>query len=127
MKSLQEGKIVFVCLQTSDEAVLPTAVKEFQTDPLFKDRLSLVSMQLNDPAETRFLNQMQVDARRTPAATAVLLAPPGVLIGKYGPSATKDEVAAALHKAGKCCDDENCKHNQPQPSAGNRQPATGRN
>jgi hypothetical protein len=35
-----------------------------------------------------------------------------VLVGKFGPGASKDEIAAALAKAGKCCDDENCRHVQ---------------
>jgi hypothetical protein len=35
-----------------------------------------------------------------------------VLVGKFGPAVTKDEIAAALHAAGKCCNDPNCKHNK---------------
>lgn len=111
MKSLQDNKLVFVCVQTTDKPVVPAAVKDMQADPLFKDRVVLVSMQLRDPDETRFLSQMQIDPKQVKATTAVLLAPPGVMIGKYDGSATKDQVAAALHKAGKCCDDPNCKHN----------------
>lgn len=111
MKSLQEGKLVFVCVQNSDRPVLPAAVKEFQEDPAFKQRVALVSMHAQDPGETRFLNQMQIDAQQMPDVMSILLAPPGVMIGKYDQTATKDDMAAALHKAGKCCDDPNCKHN----------------
>jgi hypothetical protein len=42
----------------------------------------------------------------------VVLAPPGVLVGKFPASATSDQIGAALHAAGKCCNDPNCKHNQ---------------
>ncbi len=115
MKSLQENKLVFVCVQPTDRAVVPTAVRDMQVDPQFKDRVVLVSMQMRDPQETRFLDQMQIDPKQVKATTAVLLAPPGVLIGKFDGTATKDQVAAALHKAGQCCDDPNCKHNHGAP------------
>ena len=94
------------------KASLPQAVKDFQADPHFSNRLAVVSMQVNDPKEKQFLNQMQVDPLQVRGQTTLFLAPPGVLIGKYTASATKDEMAAALHQAGKCCDDPNCKHNQ---------------
>ena len=110
MKSLQENKLVFVCVQTTEKPLVPAAVKNMQADPQFKDRIALVSMQLNDPEEARFLSQLQIDAKQIRGVTAVLLAPPGVLIGKYDSFATKEQVAAALHKAGQCCDDPNCKH-----------------
>lgn len=112
MKALQDNKLVFVCVQTGNRDVVPAAVQGFQTDPQFQSRTHVVSMRLQDPAEGKFLDQMQIDPRQTTAPLAVLLAPPGVLIGKYDARATKEQVAAAVHKAGKCCDDPNCKHNQ---------------
>lgn len=111
MKSLQEGKLVFVCLQMTDKAIAPPVVKAIQLDPEFSGRVAVVSMQVRDPEEARFLQQMQVDPRQVRAPLAALLAPPGLLIGKYDGNATKAQVAAALHHAGKCCDDPNCKHN----------------
>jgi hypothetical protein len=112
MKLLQENKLVFVCVQTRNESVVPSAVDEMRSDPLFKNRVELVSMRLGDPAETRFLDQMQINPNQIKSAIAILLAPPGVLIGKYDMKASRNQVAADLHKAGKCCDDANCKHNQ---------------
>ena len=123
MKNIQDGKIVVVCVQTTENSGMPNAVREFQADPLFKDRMAVVSMQVQDPAEGRLLDQMQIDPQRTRGPMAVVLAPPGAMVGKYNYNVTKDEIAAALHKAGKCCDDENCKHNQ---RANGRQPAKGR-
>lgn len=123
MKSLQEGKMVFICLQTTDKATAPPVVKAMQLDPEFSGRMTVVSMQVRDPEETRFLQQMQVDPLKVRSPVAALLAPPGLLIGKYDGTATKDQVAAALHKAGKCCDDVNCKHNHgtsTQPPANSR-------
>lgn len=112
MKSLQEDKLVFVCVRSTPKAAAPACIKQMQADPEFKDRISLVSMQLDDPNEGRFFEQMKLDPASVDGAIAVLLAPPGVLIGKYGAAATGDDVATALHQAGKCCDDPNCKHNK---------------
>lgn len=115
MKSLQEGKLVLVCVQGTPKVVVPAAVRDFQSDPHFKERLATVSFQTNDPAEGMFLKQMQIDPR-VPSTTTVLLAPPGVLVGKFGITATSDDIAEALARAGKCCEDPNCKHNHQQPA-----------
>jgi hypothetical protein len=112
MKSLQEGKLVFVCVQGSAKAAAPASLKDFQADPHFKDRLVAYSMLAADTAEGKFLTQMQIDAAKARGTTTVLLAPPGVLVGKFDELASKDDIAAALAKAGKCCDDPNCKHHQ---------------
>ena len=116
MKSLQEGKLVFVCVQGSAKAAVPVSLKDFQADTHFKDRLVSFSMQASDTAEAKFLKQMQIDAAKAKGTTTVLLAPPGVLVGKFDEFASKDDIAAALAKAGKCCEDPNCKHHQHQPA-----------
>lgn len=116
MKSLQEGKLVFVCVQGPAKAASPASLKDFQADPHFKDRLVAFSMLAADPAEGKFLKQMQIDTSKAKGTTTVLLAPPGVLVGKFDEFASKDDIAAALAKAGKCCEDPNCKHHQHQPA-----------
>jgi hypothetical protein len=119
MKSLQSQKLVFVCL-TSDAATkaeVPAGVQRVRLDPDFKDRVELVSMIANDPAESRFIREMKLDTARITGPYAVLIAPPGVLIGHYDAKSTKVEIAAAIHKAGQCCDDPNCKHNHAAPKA----------
>lgn len=110
MRSMQDKKLVLVCVHASDRGVTPTAVKEFQADPEFKDRVAVISVQANDPTEAQFLKQMEIVPSQTKTSTIVFLAPPAVLVGKFASTATKAEMAAALHKAGKCCDDPNCKH-----------------
>ena len=55
---------------------------------------------------------MEIDPAAFSGSTVVVLAPPGVLVGKFPATATAAEIAAKLHAAGKCCDDPNCKHNQ---------------
>ena len=111
MKNLQENKLVLVTVQGSAKAPAPVAIKDFQSDPHFKDRIVTTSLQGADPQEAKFLGQMQIDPL-TKVTHTVLLAPPGVMVGKFDAVATKDEIAAALAKAGKCCDDVNCKHHR---------------
>ena len=115
MKNLQENKLVLVAVQGSAKAPAPVAIKDFQSDSHFKDRIVTLSMSAADPQEAKFIGQMQIDSKARVTYT-VLLAPPGVMVGKFDAVASKDEIAAALAKAGKCCDDPNCKHHQNAPA-----------
>ena len=117
MKAMQDRKLVLVCVQTIERSQTPAAVVEFQNDPEFKDRLKVISIQSSDRAEAPFLKQMEIEPASLKQTAVVFLAPPAVLVGKFTTSATKAEMAAALHAAGKCCEDPNCKHNHgPQAS-----------
>ncbi|WP_437223957.1 hypothetical protein SH661x_003425 [Planctomicrobium sp. SH661] len=120
MKELQEQKLVFVCLTKAGRAEVPDAVKYVQQLPQFKDRISVVEMQLDDPAEARFYQQMKVNASQVTGPYAVLIAPPGALIGHFTGQTTGEQLAAAIHKAGQCCDDPNCKHNHAPQASGPR-------
>jgi hypothetical protein len=111
MKAMQDRKLVLVCVQTSARSQTPAAVVEFQNDPEFKDRLKAISVQSSDRAEAPFLKQMEIEPATLKGPTVVFLAPPAVLVGKFTTSSTKAEMVAALHAAGKCCEDPNCKHN----------------
>jgi hypothetical protein len=111
MKSMQGGKIVVVCAHPNEVPPVPKAAREFQADPDFKERTVIVKLCTTDPNEARFLKELKIDSRDN-ASQMAILAPPGVLVGKFSATATKDELAAKLHAAGKCCDDENCKHNK---------------
>ncbi|MCA9114927.1 MAG: hypothetical protein KDA79_07550 [Planctomycetaceae bacterium] len=108
MKSLQEGKLVLVSVEGTSQSPSPAAVREFCADPHFKGRLTVTSVRASDPREAKFLNRMQLNPAEKTTNT-LLLAPPGVVVGKFGPSASKNDIAAALFKAGKCCDDPNCR------------------
>lgn len=126
MKNLQENKLVLVTVQGSAKAPAPVAIKDFQSDPHFKDRIVTIGMTAADPQETKFVGQMQIDPKAKVTHT-ILLAPPGVMVGKFDAVASKNDIAAALAKAGKCCDDPNCKHHQPAaPRTGTQPPATRR-
>ncbi|WP_425618352.1 hypothetical protein NA78x_002057 [Anatilimnocola sp. NA78] len=112
MKALQDGKLAFVTVQGSGAPVVPAALREFQSDPHFSTRMVSLTMNAADPNEARFVAEMEIDPR-TPATHLSLLAPPGVLVGKFAANATKTSIATVLAEAGKCCDDPNCKHHQP--------------
>lgn len=118
MKELQNQKLVFICLTRTDRVDVPEGVRAVQQLPQFKDRISLVGMRLDDPAEARFYQQMKLDPNKVNGPYAVLIAPPGALIGHFDTQASAEQIAAAIHKAGQCCEDENCKHNHaPQATA----------
>lgn len=122
MKGMQEGKLVFLCVQSTPQPTVPQAVNEFLADPQFKGRTNVVLVQAADPAEAQLLGELEVGTAANQAST-VFFAPPGVLVGKFGPVSTKTEIATALHKAGKCCEDPNCKHGHnhaAKPAGGNR-------
>lgn len=110
MKALQDNQLVLLCVQTAPQAPAPQGVMDFKADPQFASRTQIVTMQLNDPAEAAFLPHLQIDPKVQAPAT-VFMAPPGVMVGKFPATATKADLGKALHAAGKCCDDKNCKHN----------------
>lgn len=124
MKSLQEQKLVFVCVRATAKAPAPQCIKQMQAEPDFKERVVVFSMRVDDPQEERLIKQMKLDPADVDGSVAVLLAPPGVLIGKYGAEATSDDVVTALNKAGKCCDDPNCKHNREKAAPQAKKPGT---
>jgi hypothetical protein len=109
MKAMQDGKLVFLCLQNGPQPPDAAGVAEFLADPQFKDRTTVVVVQAAEPAEQQLLAELQISVAPG-AANSVLFAPPGVLVGKFGAASTKDQIGAALHQAGKCCNDPNCKH-----------------
>ncbi len=111
-KALQDKKIVVIHVQQNARQPLPAGAAEFLADPAFNARSNTVILLLGDKAESRFISEMEIKAGDVPDSMVVVLAPPGVLVGKFPAKATGAQIAAALHAAGKCCDDPNCKHNQ---------------
>ncbi|MCS6852742.1 MAG: hypothetical protein NZ700_16415 [Gemmataceae bacterium] len=109
MLALQQNRLVLLCTHQPGAPTLPQAVRDFQADPHFAPRTQVVTVSLADPQEATFFTELQLS---TTTPTIVFMAPPGVLIGKYAVTASKDEMAKALAAAGKCCNDPNCKHNQ---------------
>ncbi len=111
MKALQDDKIVVVHVKPDSNAPLPRGAYEFVGDPVFQARTVVVSFTVDDPAERRFLRAMDIDPAAVRGSIVSVLAPPGVFVGKYSSTVSKDQIAAELHAAGQCCEDANCKHN----------------
>jgi hypothetical protein len=108
MKLLQEDKLVLLCVKTAPEQPLPRAVVDFQADAKLGAKTKILQAQAGDANEAAFYSELKVAPGQP---TTVFLAPPGVLVGRFTPSATMKDLATALHAAGKCCEDKNCKHN----------------
>lgn len=111
-KALQDKKIVIVHVMASPQTTLPAGASQFVDEPDFAARTTVVDVGLGDPAEARFLADMQISERDVNGSMLVIMAPPGVLVGKFAAATTRDQIVTKLHAAGKCCDDPNCKHNQ---------------
>lgn len=112
MKALQANKIVCVHVKPAANAPLPSCATQFAADPDFQARTELVSFTIDDPAEARFLKDMDINPAAVRGSIVSVLAPPGSLVGKFSESATKTHIINKLHAAGKCCNDPNCKHNR---------------
>ena len=111
MKHLQEGKLVFVCVQNdktkSNDAAL-RGVRDFMADARFASATEIVMLDPADPAEAAFLADLKVDPKTEEAVTAFLV-PPGSAIAEFKGATDKAELAAALQKASSgCCPGGSC-------------------
>jgi hypothetical protein len=111
-KELQDKRIVVIHLKRDAAAALPAGAAGFAADPSFKGRTAVVNIGLDDPEEARFVREMDFKPGELSDSMVVVLAPPGVLVGKYQSSVGMEQIAADLHAAGKCCNDPNCPHNK---------------
>ena len=111
LKALQDNKIVALCAQPSADAEVPVGVRQFQTDELYRDRTHVVTVLATDPSEAKFLQQLRVPAQQ-PTSIVAFMAPPGVMVGVFNASVSHSELAEKLAAAGKCCEDDSCKHNK---------------
>ncbi len=102
LKSLQEGKLVFVCVEALESPAVPKlapqGVRAFRDDQRFAKVTEVVSLNSRDGEEATFLKELQIDPKSNKAVT-VFLGPPGTLIGKYDVAANKQQFVAALAAA----------------------------
>ena len=94
MKALQDGKLVFLCVQNSatnynDEAL--EGVREFKADERFAKYTEVVMLDPSDTAETSFLADLKIDPKESEAVTAFLV-PPGSVIAEFKGATNKDEI-----------------------------------
>lgn len=105
VKQLQDGKLVFLCVQSGDTQSNDDALKgvrDFKSDARFAQATEIVMLDPADTAEAGFLEDLQIDPK-TETAVTVFLAPPGVPIAMYEGATSKDELVAALLKASSAC------------------------
>jgi hypothetical protein len=114
MKAMQDGQLAMLCTLATPESNIPQVASEFAADPAFAMRTVVVTALANDPGEAELFKELKVAG----PGEVVLFAPPGTLVGHFGATATKDQIAAALHQAGKCCEDPNCKHSTQAAASG---------
>jgi len=119
LKALQDKKIVILCAQPTKSTEIPVGVRQFKADKLYSERTAVIPVVASDPNEAKFLQQLRMRTdQRTPVVA--FMAPPGVMLGVFSSNVTHDVLAEKLAAAGKCCDDESCKHHK---AAGNNQPS----
>jgi ribosomal protein L25 (general stress protein Ctc) len=111
MKQLQDGKLVFVCVQNdktkSNDAAMQ-GIREFRADARFASATEIVMLDPADPAEAAFLADLKIDPKTEEAVTA-FLAPPGSAIAEFKGATDKSELIATLQKASSgCCPGGSC-------------------
>lgn len=111
LKALQDKKLVLLCAQPKASSSVPAGVQEFVKDDLFSNRTRIVTVSSSDPDEAKFLRQLRVKTSE-PTQSVAFMAPPGVMLGVFGEDVSLDVLAQKLAAAGKCCDDENCRHHR---------------
>jgi hypothetical protein len=110
VKALQQKNMVVLCAQnrrTADNAGAMRGVEDFLKDPKYGQLTAVVKVDPSDPAEAKFMSQLGIDPASS-AATTVLLAPPGSVIGTFQGATPKDKLVAAVQAAaaprsGGCC------------------------
>jgi hypothetical protein len=105
LKAMQNRKLVLLCVHHSQpqvRPVLPRGVTDFTSDPEYGPVTDVVSLNADDAAEAKFLQELKVDTR-TPGPVTVLMAPPGAVVGKFDGAVTKKELVAKLASAQSAC------------------------
>jgi hypothetical protein len=110
MKPLQDGKLVFVCVQNektaSNDAALQ-GVRDFKADVRFASATEIVTLDPSDTKEAEFLTDLQVPSD-TKEAVTVFVVPPGQAIAKIEGATDKEALVELLSKANTGCGPGGC-------------------
>lgn len=104
MKGMQDGKLVFLCIQnanTQQNAEALAGVEQFRADARYARAAELVMLDPSDKAESSFLRDLEIDLA-SGVATTVFLAPPGSVVAEFKGPTTKEALVSALQSAGSC-------------------------
>lgn len=105
MKSLQDGKLVFVCVQNASTTLNAEAlqgVQNFKAEAQYAGATEIVMLDPASSAEASFLGDLKIDPQTKVAVTA-FLGPPGAVIAEFEGATEKDQLIAALQKASSAC------------------------
>ncbi|WP_339734291.1 hypothetical protein [uncultured Gimesia sp.] len=109
MLTLQNRKMVLLCVNPGGNSALPKGVQNFKAIPCYKDVVEVVLVSAGESVESSFLQELEVPQQNN-NSTVVFMAPPGVMVGKFNENVTHEQLIAELKKAGKSCGVEGCKH-----------------
>ncbi|MFN4260755.1 MAG: hypothetical protein ACK4RK_15770 [Gemmataceae bacterium] len=111
MKAMQDRKLLLLCLHNPARPFAPTAlqgVTDFQRDNRYAQAVVVLDVNIADPREETFLQQLQVHSQGP--STVLFMAPSGATLGKFeGGVAAKDQLIHKLQAAqsgccpGGCC------------------------
>lgn len=110
MKSLQDGKLVFLCVQNDSTKSNSDAIKgvnEFKADARFGGATEIVMVDPANSADASFLGDLKIDPK-TQVAVTVFLAPPGSALAKFEGATDKDHLVDILQKASTGCGPGGC-------------------
>jgi len=110
MKSLQDGKLVFLCVQndsTELNAESLHGVEAFKADERYAEFTEVVKLDPANSADAKFMGQLEIDPQTKVAVTA-FLAPPGVMIAEFEGATKKDDLILALQNASAACGPGGC-------------------
>jgi hypothetical protein len=111
LKGMQDGKIVFVCVnrqRTKAEQSAFEGVYQFAADDNYSKATQIVRVDPSDPQEGAFMKQLKIDPQTTSPVT-VMVAPSGGMLGKYEGATTKAEFVKTLTASkSSCCPGGKC-------------------
>lgn len=110
MKSLQDNRLVFLCVQnatTESNTAAMQGVRDFKADARFSQATEVVTLDPADAEEAEFLADLKIDPK-TPQAVTAFLAPPGVALALFEGPTDRDELVATLEKASTGCGPGGC-------------------
>lgn len=102
LKAMQERKLAFVCLgndvDQNGNVMIPTAVSLFKADPGFTNATVIIPIKPQDASERKLLEALKIKTDSLVEPVAIMLAPPGMVIGQFTPKSTKADIVQSLQK-----------------------------
>jgi hypothetical protein len=102
LKAVQSRKLVLLCVQPIPGSALPQGVRDFQTDPQYRQATEVVTAHAGDTKEANLFKRLQVPAQTAQPVT-VLIAPPGSVLGTFAGEVSKTQLIEKLQSSKSCC------------------------